>query len=58
MATYCIAIAHFCLQNKHKRDWFFEKTFLLVDTNIEIVLSMSFFLLLETNIWFTQKKME
>lgn len=37
-----MVLAGFLLQNSQKRDWFFEKTFLLANTSIEVVLEMPF----------------
>lgn len=42
LETYDIALTVFLLQNNLKNIKFFEKTFLLVDSNIEIVLELSF----------------
>ncbi len=37
-----MALARFLLQNTLRKIWFFEETFLLADTSIEVVLGISF----------------
>lgn len=39
---YIIVLASFSLQNSLERIWFFEKTFLLANTSIKVVLRMLF----------------
>lgn len=58
LATYGIVIASFSLQNKYERDYFFEKTFLLANTNIDVVLKLLFFALSNSYLWFVNKKLE
>lgn len=42
LETYSMALAYFLLQNSLERVRFFEKTFLLVDINIEMILRIPF----------------
>lgn len=44
----------FSLQDNSRRVWFFEKTFLLVNTSIELVLGMLFFSFSNTDIKFAE----
>lgn len=53
LTTYGIVISGFSLHDKLKRGQFFEKTFLLADTSIKVVLGMLFFTLSDTDIRFT-----
>lgn len=48
--------ASFLLQNSQKMIWFFEKTFLLANININIVLGMLFLAFSNTDIEFTELK--
>ncbi len=52
-----ITSARFSLQNSLGRVWFFEETFLLTDTNIEVVLGMFFLALSNTKFQFGTKKL-
>ena len=49
--------ASFAIEDKLRRAWFFQKTFLLTNFNIEIVLRMPFLTPRYTNIEFVQKKL-
>lgn len=42
LVTYEIIITNFSFQDRYARDWLFEETFLVADTNMEIVLGMLF----------------
>lgn len=55
--TYRMVIAGFLVQNKLEKVWFFEKTFLLTNTNIKLVLGMLFLTFLDVNIWFVEKSL-
>ncbi len=54
LKTYGIAPASFLLQDSLRRVQFFEKTFLLADTSIEVVLEMSFLSLGNIDIKFAE----
>lgn len=43
LEIYNMVLVGFSLQNSLKKVWFFEKTFLLANINMEIVLRMLFF---------------
>lgn len=58
LVIYGMIIGKFSIQNKLEKIWFFEKTFLLVDTSIEVVLEMPFLILSNADIWFIEKKLE
>lgn len=58
LLTYGIIIAKFLPQNKLKRLQFFEKTFLLVDTNIEAVFEILFCILNNVTIIFLSQKLQ
>ena len=45
-----MVLASFQVENKFGKAWFFQKTFLLADTNMEMVLGMLFLTLSNTNI--------
>lgn len=47
----------FSLKDSEKRAWFFDKTFLLADTSIEVVLGMFFLSLSKSNWKFGAKKL-
>lgn len=55
LKTYSIASAKFLIQDSLEKAWFFEKTFLLVDTSIEMVLETSFLFLSNAEIKFAEK---
>ena len=50
LKTYRMVIAAFQVEDKLSRAWFFQKTFLLADTSIEVVLTMPFLTLSNANI--------
>lgn len=58
LATYSIAIASFLLQDKHERDCFFEKIFLLANTSMDVVLEMPFFALSNADVQFTNNDLK
>ncbi len=47
----------FLVQNKLRKVWFFEETFLLVDTSIKMILSMFFLTFSNTDMQFVEKKL-
>lgn len=51
-----MVIAKFLVYNKQSRAQFFEKTFLLIDTNMEVVLEMFFLFFSHTNLQFGAKQ--
>lgn len=51
-------ITGFSVQDKLKKVQFFEKTFLLANINIEVVLKMLFLIFSNINIRFAEKKLE
>lgn len=57
MVTYAMVIACFLLQDILKQAWFFEETFLLADTRMEVVFSLLFFTFLNINVCFIEKKL-
>ncbi len=54
LETYSMASASFSLQDSWRRVWFFEETFLLADTNMEVVLGMPFLSLNNANVKFAK----
>lgn len=48
--TFRIILANFQIENKLNQAQYFQKTFLLIDTNIEIILRILFFTFSNTNI--------
>ena len=52
-----MVLASFQIENTIGRARFFQKTFLLADLNIKLVLRMSFFIFSNANIKFAQKKL-
>lgn len=52
LVTYEMVLVDFLVQDKFEKVSFFEKTFLLVDISIEVVLKMPFFTFLNINIQF------
>lgn len=46
------------VQNKIRKVWFFEQTFLLADTSIEVVLKMSFLMFSNADTQFKKKELE
>ena len=57
LATYGIVIAAFHIIDKLGRAWFFQETFLLADTTMEVVLAMLFLTINNTNIQFAEKEL-
>lgn len=55
--TFKIILASFHIVDKLERAQFFEKNFLLANTNVEVVLSMLFLTLSNSDIQFTEKKL-
>lgn len=51
-----MVVANFSFRDKYKKDRFFEKIFLLIETSIEIILGMLYFLLFKADIQFIEKK--
>ena len=58
LVTYGMVLAGFSVQNKLEKVWFFEETFLLADTSMEVILGMPFFTLLNANVQFVEKELE
>ena len=57
LATYSMVIAAFQVVNKLGCSWFFQKTFLLADISMEVILSMLFLTLSNADIQFAEKKL-
>ena len=57
LETYNMIMTAFQVLDKLGHSWFFQKTFLLVDISIEVVLGILFLALNNVNIWFTKKKL-
>lgn len=57
LKTYEMITTEFSIPDKLGRARFFEETFLLADTNIEVVLGISFFSLNNTNLQFSAGKL-
>ncbi len=57
LQTYGMASASFSLQNSLGKIWFFEETFLLADTSIEVVLGMPFLAFSNANFQFGAEKL-
>lgn len=55
--TFGIVLASFKVENKLSRSRFFQKSFLLADTSIDVLLEMSFLILSNANIRFAGKKL-
>ena len=58
LATYEMVLAGFSIQDKFGKIWFFEKTFLLAETSMVIVLRMLFFTFSNTDVQFGEKKLK
>ncbi len=58
LVTYEIVIVRFSDQDKLGKVRFFEDTFLLADTNMEVVLKMLFLIFSNVDIWFAEKKLK
>ena len=56
LATYRIVIAAFQVKDKLGRVWFFQETFLLVDTNMEVVLGIPFLTFSNADIQFAERE--
>ncbi len=57
LENYGIVSASFLLQNSLERVWFFEETFLLADTSMEVVLEMPFLALSNVDFQFNAEKL-
>ncbi len=57
LKTYGIVSASLLLQDSLGRVWFFEETFLLADTSIEMVLEMLFLALSNADFQFSAEKL-
>ncbi len=53
-----MVLAGFVVQNKLRKIWFCDETFLLADTNMEVVLEMPFLILSNANMQFVEKELE
>ena len=58
LVTYGIILADFSVQDKLGKVRFFEETFLLADTSMEVVLGILFLNFLDTDMQFEEKKLE
>ena len=58
LITYGMVLASFSVQNKLGKVWFFEETFLLADTSMNVVLRMLFLIFLDTDVQFGEKELE
>ena len=56
LETYGMVIAGFLVQDSLTKVWFFEETFLLANTSMEVVLEMPFLILSDIDIQFAEKK--
>lgn len=52
--TFKIVLASFQIKNQLGQIWHFQKTFLLIDTNIKVVLEIFFLIFINTNILFSK----
>ena len=57
LATYGMAIAAFQVVNKLSRFLFFQKTFLLADISMEVVLGISFLIVCNVDVQFAEKEL-
>lgn len=57
LGTYSIVTIGFLLQDSQKRVQFFEKVFLLANTNIEVILGILFLVFSNANFYFDIKKL-
>lgn len=55
--TFRIVIANFQIKNKLRRSQVFQKTCLMTDINIAVILNMLFLALSNTNVLFTKQKL-
>ena len=51
-----MVLASFQVEDKIRRAWFFQKTFLLANINAEVVLGMPFLILSNANVQFIEKE--
>lgn len=58
LETYKMVIAGFLVQDRLEKVGFFEKTFLLANTSMEVVLEKLFFILFDIDIWFKKTYLE
>ena len=58
LVTYGMVLAGFSVQDKLGRVWFFEETFLLADTSMEVVLGMPFLTLPDADMQLLEKELE
>ena len=58
LVTYGMVLAGFSVQDKLERVQFFEETFLLADTSMEVVLGMRFLTFSNVNMQFVEKQHE
>ena len=54
--TFGMVLAGFQVEDKFRRIWFFQETFLLADINAKIVLGMPFFTFSNADVQFIEKK--
>ena len=57
LETYGIVIAGFQVQDKFEKARFFQETFLVADTSVEIILGMPFLALSKVKMDFTERKL-
>ena len=55
--TFGMVIAGFSLQDKVEKVWFFQKTFLVADTKMEVVLGMPFLTFNNADIRFVEREL-
>lgn len=55
--TYKMVTAKFLVHNKLDKAWFFEETFLLANTGIEVILEMLFLYISNANLQFGGRKL-
>ncbi len=56
LKTYNIVLTRFSIQDSQRNVWFFEETFLLANTSMEVVLKILFFSLSNADIEFAEEK--
>lgn len=52
-----MVLANFKVENKQSHIWYFQKTFLLADVSLKMILEIFFFILSNANIFFQEKKL-
>ena len=57
LETFGMVLASFQVEDKLKKAQFFQKTFLLADLSVEVVLGIPFLILSNANIQFARKKL-